>query len=177
MSHLFYSFISFVVALFFMLIGIVGLMIPWSINVRTLLTQFIFEDSLAISLFGFVFFLIGVAVAVNILFNASRRYYKINSKNVSTTVDEAVIQEYLNTYWKQIFPDNDIPCLLTIKENKIHIAVDLPYLPIQEQKPLLERIRKDLVGIFAKILGYSDEFYLSASFQSQPKAQKELVNS
>ncbi len=165
MSNLFHNLINLIIALFFMLIGIVGITIPWSINVRTLLTRFIFEDSLAISLFGFAFFFISLAMVTNLLFHFRQRHYTINSSNATTTVDEAVIQEYLNTYWKQLFPKNDIPCQLDLKENKIHIAVDLPYLPIQEQKPLLERIRKDLIKIFAKALGYSDEFFLSASFQ------------
>lgn len=167
MSHLFYSLINFVNALFFILIGVVGIVIPWSINVRTLLTRFIFEDSLAISLFGFAFFIIGLAMFINILLNMKRRHYRISSLNATTTVDEAVIQEYLNTYWKQLFPENDIPCHLYLKKNIIHIAVDLPYLPIQEQKPLLERIRQDLIGIFAKVLGYKEEFFLSASFQTK----------
>lgn len=169
MSNLFYSLISLVVALFFMLIGIVGIMIPWSMDVRNLLTKFIFEDSLAISLFGFAFFIIGLAIVTNIILSTKRRSYKISSQNATTTVDEAVIQQYLNTYWKQLFPKNDIPCHLSLKNNKIHIAVDLPYLPIQEQKPLLERIRKDLIGIFAQVIGYRDEFFLSASFQAKPK--------
>jgi len=166
---MFYSLISFFIALFFMLIGIVGVMIPWSINVKTLLTQFIFEDSLAISLFGFAFFLIGIAMIIDFLINAQRRHYTISSLKATTTVDEQVIKGYLNTYWKQLFPNSEIPCQLIMKENKIHISVDLPYLPIQVQKPLLERIRKELIGLFSQILGYKEEFFLSASFQKQPK--------
>lgn len=165
MGHFFYFLISFIVALFFILIGIIGMMIPWSIDVRNLLTRFIFEDSLAISLFGFSFLVIGSAIVLNVLLSLRHRHYKIDSKNVLVTVDDAVILEYLNTYWKQLFPKHEIPCLLTIKENKFHISVDFPYLPLKEQKPLLERIRKDLSSILAKALGYNEEFYLSASFQ------------
>ena len=109
--------------------------------------------------------MIGAAIALNVLLGARHRYYKINSKNASATVDDAVVLEYLNAYWKQLFPTHDIPCHLTIKENKFHIAVNFPNLPLQEQKPLLERVKKDLAGMFTKILGYSEEFYLSASFQ------------
>lgn len=165
MTNLFHSLINLIIALFFMLIGIVGITIPWSNNVRSLLTRFIYEDSLAISLFGFAFFFISLAMVINLLLHFRQRHYRINSSKATATVDEAVIQEYLNSYWKQLFPKNDIPCRLDMKDNKIHIAVDLPFLPIQEQKPLLERIRKDLIKIFAKVLGYSDEFFLSASFQ------------
>lgn len=167
MNQLFYSLINLINAFFFILIGIVGILIPWSVHVRNLLTRFIFEDSLAISLFGFAFFIIGMAMFINILLNMKRRHYQISSLKGPTTVDEALIQEYLNTYWQQLFPEKDVPCLLQMKKNKIHIAVDLPYMPIQEQKPLLERIRKDLMGIFAKVLGYREEFFLSASFQNK----------
>jgi hypothetical protein len=155
-----------------MLIGIVGVMIPWSNNIRNLLTKFIFEDALAISLFGFAFFLIGIAIAADIILNIKRRPYTISSLKGQAMVDEAVIQSYLNEYWMQLFPNTDVPCHLFLKDNKIHITVDLPYLPIQAQKPLLERIRKDLVGIFAKILGYKDEFFLSASFQQSDTFSK-----
>lgn len=166
MSHFILSLISLVVALFFMLIGIVGILIPWSVGIRHALTQFIFEDSLAISLFGFTFFVIGLAIAINILLNTRKHYYRINSKNASTTVEEAVIEEYLASYWHKLFPQHEIPCQLALKDNKIHITVDFPYLPIQEQRPLLERVRKDLMAIFTKVLGYQDEFFLSASFQN-----------
>lgn len=167
MNHFFYSIINILNALFFILIGMVGILIPWSIHVRTLLTQFIFEDYLAISLFGFAFFIIGIAIFINILMNTKKNYYRINSSKTTTTVDEAVIQGYLNTYWKQLFPESEIPYHLQIKNNKIHIAVDLPYFPINEQKSLLERIRTDLIGIFSKVLGYQEEFLLSASFQTK----------
>lgn len=169
MSHLLYSLIRFVIALFFILIGIVGILIPWSLHVRTLLTKFIFEDALAISLFGFTFFVIGLALATHVMLSTKRRYYEIKSPGISAVVNEAVIQDYLKTYWKQLFPTSDIPCHITFKDNKIHIVADLPYLPIQEQRPLTERIRTDLAAIFTKTLGYNDDLFLSVSFQNQPK--------
>jgi len=165
MSHLIHSLISLIIALFFLLIGVVGILIPWSVDVRHVLAQFIFEDSLAISLFGFAFFIVGVAIAINILLGLRKRYYRISSKDSSTTVEEGVIEEYVTSYWQKVFPEHEIPYQLSLKNNKIHIIVDFPYLPIQEQRPLLERIRKDLCHIFAKVLGYQDEFFLSASFQ------------
>lgn len=168
MNNFFSSLINFVVAIFFMLIGVVGLVIPWSAPVRALLTKFIFEDSLALSLFGFTFFVIGLAIAIHVLLNAKHSSYKIHSHDNSMTVEREVIQTYLNNYLKQLFPKSEIPCHLTFKENKIHVVVDLPYLPIPEQKPLLERIRKELVDLFRKILAYEDDFFLVASFQKNP---------
>ncbi|MCZ6902559.1 MAG: hypothetical protein O7C62_08755 [Rickettsia endosymbiont of Ixodes persulcatus] len=140
MKHLFYSLISIVIALYFILIGIVGVIIPWSIEVRRLLTKLIFEDSLAISLFGFAFFFIGLAILINICLHARRTYYKIHSKKGSTTIDETVVQQYLTTYWKQLFPNHPIPCHVVFKQNRIHVEIDFPHLPLPEQKPFFEWI-------------------------------------
>lgn len=142
------------------------MMIPWSLGVRHALTQFIFEDSLAISLFGFAFFVVGLAIATNILLSLRKRYYRISSGNTSTKVEEGVIEEYVTSYWQKLFPEHEIPYHLILKNNQIHLTVDFPYLPIQEQRPLLEKIRKDLLQIFSKVLGYQEEFFLSASFQN-----------
>lgn len=169
MGHFFYSLITFIIALFFTMVGVVAVMIPWSTPVRDSLVQFILEDALAISLFGFAFIVIGLAIASYILIGTKRRYYHIKSKGGATVVDEAVIQQYLDTYWKQLFPKHEIPCRLTLKNNKIHVSVDFPYLPAADQRPLLERVKNDLNKTFTKILGYQEEFYLSASFEPAPK--------
>lgn len=169
MNNLFYSLISFIIALFFILLGIIGVMVPWSPGVRTDLVQFILDDSLAISLFGFTSIVVGLAIAINILLNTRRQYYHIRSDSNAIAVDETVIQQYLNTYWKQLFPNNDIPNRLTLKNNKIHITVDFPHLPLSQQQVLLERIKNDLSQTFANMLGYHSEFYLSASFQAEAK--------
>lgn len=169
MYYLFYSLISFIIALFFILIGIVSIMIPWSAGVRSDLIRFILEDSLTISLFGFAFVVIGLAIVINILLNSRRSYYHVKSGQSAITVDEAVIQQYLSLYWKQLFPQSEIPFKLNIKKNRIYLSADLPYQPIEEQRPLLERIRHDLRKLFSSHLGYDSEFSLSISFQKAPK--------
>src|SRR5262249_55002532 len=156
--------ISFVVALFFALVGIVCMIIPWSENVRLSLAQFIFEDFWTISFFGLALFVVGVAIATNVILNSRRQYYYIRSTDNLVAVDETVIQQYLANYWKQLFPDREIPYRLALKKNKIHISVDLPQLPLAEQRQLLERISQDLTQFFSKTLDYRDEFFLSASF-------------
>jgi hypothetical protein len=167
MNNLFHSLIIFIAALFFIMLGIVGIMIPWSSGMRMEIIQFILEYPLAILLFGVALVVAGLAIAFYILFHARRRYYYIYSGSHTAAVDEAVVQQYLNTYWKQLFPNRDIPNRLTIKNNKIHITVDLPFLPPHQQQLLLERIKQDLRGTFAKLLGYHNGFSLSASFQKE----------
>lgn len=175
MNYFFYSIISFIIALFFILLGVFGVLIPWSPVIRTELVQFILNDSLVLSLFGFASIFIGLAIAINILINAQRKYYNIRSDANAIDVDETVIQQYLNTYWEELFPGSDIPSRVTLKNNKIHISVDFPPLPLARQQLILERIKQDLRGKFAEILGYHREFYLSTSFQNEPKSPKKDI--
>jgi hypothetical protein len=175
MNHLFYSLISLAIALFFLTLGIMCVMLPWSPIVRSDLIQFILEDSIAICLFGFGFVIVGLAVIVNIAFSAKHSYYQLRSGPQSISIDEAIIQEYLNTYWKNLFPQSTIPNRLTIKKNKIHLVANLPYIPLPEQKRFLEKVKIDLSELFTATLGYQDTFYLSASFQPEQKNKNSQV--
>lgn len=168
MYNFFYSIISFIIALFFILIGIIGIMIPWSPNVRSEIIHFILDNTLAISLFGFAFILIGLGIVISILQNSRRSYYYVRSGQSAVLVDEAVIHQYLSVYWKQLFPDIDVPYKVNIKRNRISLSVDLPYKPLEEQRPLLERIKQDLSHLFSSQIGYNDEFSLTATFQKAP---------
>lgn len=172
MNNLFYSLISLTIALFFLTVGVMCMMLPWSPMVRSDLIQFILEDSIAISLFGFAFLIVGLAVIINIAFSTKHSYYRVRSGPQSISIDEDIIQDYLNVYWKNLFPKSTVPNRLSIKKNKIHLVADLPYIPLREQKPLLEKIKSELSELFSSTLGYQDTFYLSASFQSEPKKQR-----
>src|SRR5262245_47693607 len=104
MRNVFYSLLSLIVALFFILLGIIGILLPWSTTVRDDLIQFLINDSLAISLFCFVLMMIGLGIVIHIAMSARHSYYYIKSKGNPTWVDENIIQDYLETYWKQLFP-------------------------------------------------------------------------
>ncbi len=169
MSNLFHSLISLVIALFFVLIGLISIMIPWSADIRYKLIHFILEDALAISLFGFAFIVVGSAIIANILLNARHQYYHIRSGVGAIKIETAIIQQHLTLYFKELFPSNDIPCRIAMKKNKIHITIDLPFTPPTQQRELLERIKGDIQHLFATKLGYLDEFFLSASFHDKNK--------
>lgn len=166
MYHFIYSLISIIITLFFILMGAIAIIIPWSEAVRIRLVQFITEDALAISLFGFALLVIGLSSLANIIVNVKKKTYRIKSDSGLIDIEESVIQDYVNAYCKKLFPDHDIPCRLVVKDNKIHLSIDFPNVPENDQKDLLNRIKTDLKGTFARILGYRDQFYLTATFQS-----------
>lgn len=166
MSHLIYSFISFIVAIFFIMSGVIGTLIPWFPQVRTDVIVFILENSIAIFLFGFCLIVIGMAMVINIVIGSRRRYYHIRSGKNLTSVNQALIEGYLNAYWKNMFPGYEVPNRLSLMNNSIHIAADLPYVAPSQQQVLLDRIKHELHDILNRVLGYRNEFRLNLSFQS-----------
>lgn len=163
--NFFNSLVTFIIALLFILGGIIAVMVPWSYSIRTYLTSLIVEDSLAISLFGFAFIVIGLAIASYILLNARKQHYHIKTSDGSILVDEGIIEDYLKIYWKELMPENQVSSRVALKNNKIDISVDFPYVPKAGQKPLLEKVRIDVRDWLLKFLGYHDEFQLHATFQ------------
>ena len=166
MQNLLHSLVKLVVALFFVLIGTIGLFIPWSVVLRTNLVQFLLEDSLAISLFGFTFIVLGIFVIANIIINSRIKRYVMKGEGGLTEIDESVIHEYIVTYLKQQFPSRDIPVQINIKNNQIYLFIEFPTHPRDEQQKLLERIKDDLSKLLSSKLGYRNDFRLSASFRS-----------
>ena len=171
-SKLISSFFFILIAIFFILVGIIFIMVPWLPAIRDHIIFFLVNNSVALSLFGIVSLTIGSAVATNIILNARHRYYRIRSGANAITVDETLIQQYLDSYWAELFPDCDVPNRLILKNNRIHMIVNLPYLPLAEQKPLLERVEGELSERFTNVLGYNKEFFLTASFREQELPSK-----
>ena len=141
------------------------MMFPWFPELSVSMIEFVLENTIAISLFGFAFLTIGITFLANLIISGRHKHYRIKSGTNSVLVDEHLIQQYLEKYWENIFPDHEISNHLQLKNNRICLHADLPYLPLEEQRPLLQRIEKDLTNIFSKVLGYHQEFFLYASFQ------------
>jgi len=168
MLHFIYSLISFLIAIFFILLGVIAILIPWSTNIRHEVIGTIAEHSIAISLFGLCFLAIGVAVVVNILLASKPKYYQFTIGNNFVYIDEKIVQRYLSEYWKELFAGHEIPNRITLKNNQIDVVADLPYVPPAQQEELLTKIQNELTDLFSDLLGYRQQFNLSVSFQPAP---------
>ncbi len=171
MIHFFYSLITFIVALFFIVLGVLAILLQVSFNVRSEVISFILEDQLLLSFFGIACILIGFAIVSYLMTSFKKRYIKIKSKdNHAFYLDENLFQDYMKSYWKQLFPNQEIPNHIVLKKNKVLITADLPYVPDAQQKALLSRIDHDLKDVFKRLLGYHREYIVSISFQSETKS-------
>lgn len=140
------------------------MLIPWADQIRYSVIHFISENPIALFFFGLSIALIGIALIATIVFNSQRRYYHIQSGSHPITLSETVVSDYLNSYWKKLFPNQETPCRVLIRKKKIQVTADLPFVPILEQKSLLEKIEKDLLSTFRDVLGYREELDVSISF-------------
>lgn len=134
-----------------------------------MILSFLAGNSLLLLLFGLAFLVIGAALALHILLSSRVKYVTLRSGQNAVLISKEVLESYLASYWKELFPNREIPCRLVIKKRKIEVIADLPYMPLEEQKVVLEKIDSDLNGLFRDILGYRDELDLSVSFQNEPK--------
>lgn len=162
-GRFFYFLISIIVGLFFLLLGIVAMAIPVSETMRRIVISLINNQTYLFLLFGLGFFIVGLSIIISAFIRKKRRYNHIQINGGEVTIDEAVVQQYLQAYWKEHF-QVPIPSTVTIKKHAIQIVADFPYLPIEEQRTFLERLQKDFVHLFGKTLGYPYEVDLMASF-------------
>lgn len=175
MIPFFYSLITFIIGLFFVMVGLLGFSIQASTSIRTEVVSFIFEDTVFISLFGILSLLMGIAIIFSFITSFKKRSFKIKSKNNNTfALDESLFQDYIKNYWRQLFPKHDIPSQVTLKKNKVLISADLPYVPDSQQKALLGRIDRDLKDLLTRVIGYPREYVVSISFQSEVNEQPVL---
>lgn len=169
---LFSSLISVLVTLFFILLGIICLIFPWSEMMKSAVTEFILHNSLAISLMGFAVLAVGLARLFYISSGIKPTYYHFRTDSKAVWIDETIIQDYVDNYWRNLFPKGAVANKVTLKNNKIFLSADLPYVPSNEQKDMIQKIQKELSDLFSLILGYKNSFTLSATFQPKPKEKK-----
>jgi len=168
LDRLLYLAISCVIGIFFLIVGVFGIILPWSHVLQTLTIQFIQEKTLILSLFGLGLALIGLSMIAYALLHTRHRYVDIRTGGYAVTLDENVVRSYLEKYWEERFPESHIPFDITFKKRAIQIVVTLPPLPLQEQKPFLEQVKQDFNELFGRTLGYPYDVHLMARFEEPP---------
>lgn len=174
-SHYLYFAFTFVIAVFLILLGLFAIFLPWFPALRNGIALFITENSFAIFFFGATLMLIGIATIAGIVYGSKRRYYSIKSGPHQITLTDSVFLDYLVSYWKNIFPKADVPCTVKIKNNQVHVTADLPYIPLEKQKGLIEQMQRDVTEIFTRYLGYRAEYCFSVSFLDEAPDDQQHV--
>lgn len=153
---------------FLFILGIFGIVLPWLPKIKKAIARFFLEDTVILTLFGLGFALIGFSVIFYAFFNMRRSYIFIRTGSHSIAVDAELVRQYLEIYWQKNFPDAQVPFEITLKKHVVRIVAELPSLPISGQKLLLEKVKEDFGNLFERLLGYTHEIHLYASFKPSP---------
>lgn len=167
MNNFFYYLASFIVAIFLLLLGVICFFLPQSSESLKTILQFMVQNSWLLYCLSLLFITMGIVVLISIKLGLKKQHYHIKAGNRITLIDEKIFEQYLDTYWKELFPKYQIPSKATIKKNKLYVSADLPHIPLEEQKPLIQQIESDLNEILIKYLGYHHEYIVSINFEPE----------
>lgn len=147
-------FLYFLLAAFFLFLGLIILILPWSLSMQEGFREFLTIHVWTWSLLGLGFFLTGVSISTYAYYNLHTTGYTLNIGSHHVEVSAEVVEAYLENYWQTAFPETRVPCRLLLKTGLMQIFAHLPYTNLQEQRKLCNKIENDLTLIVRKALGY-----------------------
>lgn len=160
----FFTCIALLFVIFLCLGGIILCVLPWATKIRELLAHWVLDHSSVLALVGLGLLSLGVLLAVAMASMQRRRLYHLKMGDMSVAVSEELLEQYVVEYWKGLFPEVTVPTDVWVNARGIHISAELPSVPFEEQKPLLQRLEQELSEVFRLVLQRDEEFFLSASF-------------
>lgn len=176
MGNIFYTLFVLAVASFFLVLGAIGLSLPWSAGLQLTLLHFFTSNWIVFSLMNLSLVVIGLSVLALLFSGIQRKTFHIRFGKKGLSIHRDVVQNYLETYWKRIFPHHEVPFRFVIKRQIIQIYADLPYTPENQQEVLMEKIQQDCNEIFFNVIGYQNDIDLSLSFpEEEPTARSFLT--
>lgn len=156
--------LTLILALFFILLGVFAFLLAFSLSIQLLSINLIQNHFWVWFFLGLGFFIVGGALTAYVLLTRRKKYLTTQTGNHQIKVSEAVIDEYLKSYFEKLYPQEHIPYRFLIKKRKMQIIADLPYIPLEEQKRVLKSIESDLETILSHYLGYNSGLEISISF-------------
>lgn len=165
-GRILYIAINLIIGSFFLFIGTYCIVLPLFPFLQSAAVLLILEHTLILSLFGLGFALIGFSIITYAYLNSRRTQVMIRTGKLGVQIDQNIIYQYLDAYWQKEFPGAHVAFQVKVKKRSLKILADLPSLPLNEQKMILEKIKCDFIELFGGVLGYPYEIDIIASFQA-----------
>lgn len=126
---------------------------------RSAIATMFLEKSALFTFLGVMLLIIGLLLLLGFYSMQRGRYLSVEMKDRKTQIEIRLVKEYVEKYWKNTFPDQDVHTEVLIYPNqKIELSLQIPNLSFEEQQAVLEKVEKELGDLFAKKLGYNREF-------------------
>jgi len=166
-AHLFFSALHFFLLLGMCLCGAFLMILYFSPLLRYQMSEWIGREEGREVLFtgmGLVAFgLILIALTVNLY---KTQYYQVQMgfPGRSASVDLDVVRSLANRYWQNYFPSVQPNVDVLLREDStLELFAQLPPLPNDEHKAMLQKIEADLSRQLARHLGYRKPFFLTVN--------------
>jgi hypothetical protein len=161
-GNLLFSAVQFIFVVLFLLIGVFFVGLQYAPHLRNAIAAFFFNGSAHFSLIGYGILACGGLLLLGFYTMCRGVYYRFKMGRHEVFVDSAVVQGYVQDYWKKCFPNRNLSVDVDLsKDQKIEVFVEMPLLPLEKQQEVLEKAENDLSQILQKHLGYRKEFLFS----------------
>ena len=147
------------------LLGILFIFIAFSSQIQNKIIAFVSSSPWFFVLSGVSLLLLSFALVIYAFKMIYRRHVQIRTGSLDIRLDESVIRAYLDAYWKKHFPESKIQYELIFERRRVKVLANLPYLPLEDQKTFLEKVKKDFNHLFGDLLGYPYDVHFIATFE------------
>jgi hypothetical protein len=147
-------------------LGLILAALPWTPQMQEALLAFMRSERVLVSISGLALFLVGIILLSTFMADYRRTYFHIWMGNHQISVDETLIQRYVDLYWQEQFPQGRSACEVAIHGNCLSIQASLPCRDdLPEQK--LRQIESDLSELLKAQIGYEGEYHIAFSFEDE----------
>ncbi len=151
-------------ATLFLCLGVFGFILPWSSSFQLFFLSFLYDHAFFFSFLHLILFLMGLSSIGWVFLRRRRKKLTIPLNQEGTSISSNIIQHYLQSYWRTLFPDEAIFFDFSLQKEILFIWAELESTYQPEQEILAERIQRDLEEIFTEVIGFHKKIVLSLSF-------------
>lgn len=152
-------------ALFCLFLGPLLLSVPLSSPLREATVSFLQHSTWTIVCIGAVFVVMGIGCIAVLYARLGSRIYTVRSGDRSITLNEELIEAFLQAFWHEQYPFNSVNSRVAIAGQTLYIWATLPPTTVEARKDTLAEVEKTLDKALRDNMGFSGAFRLIATFE------------
>lgn len=161
-ANLFFSALHFFLVLIILALGGFFLSFPYTESFRYNLTYYLYHYPEFFKLTGSMVMGFGLLLFIGFYRLNKRCFLTIETRPITTLVDEGIIQDWIQNYWKAKYPGKEIGVDIVVQKGVVlQIFLPLPEDCEKEGKEFLASLQSDLADQLFHLLGYRREFYIT----------------
>lgn len=162
--------VNFLLGLFFIVVGIAGLILPWSSTLQNALIELISYESSLLAILGFAFLCIGIALLAYVSMQKRGNRIFLRLKPHPIEVDQNLIVGALDVYWKEVLQGQSVFTQVIPGKKSLLIKAEMPPMNELQQEELLKKIQPELENLLHETIGIPHDIKVELHFRSVHKS-------